>query len=261
MFSILRANSSRAVAPPLFDISDISPDAWYESSDTNNFSTTGNLVDQWDDISGNAIHLAGPSGFEPSINLDTVNSLNAVTFNGDALSYGSLPFSGTSGHVFVVFQRGPESGGPGGSDQVLVSGGSNSGFGNDYTLEFSVEIDTNKAGIEGLTDINAGDTVLVDDTTYLVHYKSDGSTYSIDVDGNGETISQVSGSNTGDMWGDVDHGTTSDNFGIGRRFGTAFGQIVSFKGLMCEIVIKDSTLSAGEVTSVTDVLKTKWGIT
>lgn len=74
--------------------------AWYDASDLSSFSTTGTLINQWNDKSGNARHLIGTVGTRPSLNA----SLPAVVLAGGQFMDTNLftTFAGTLVTAYVV---------------------------------------------------------------------------------------------------------------------------------------------------------------
>ena len=58
--------------------------AWYDASDTATISLSGSAVTQWNDKSANAYNLTqGTAARRPSSGVNTLNSLNVVTFDGN----------------------------------------------------------------------------------------------------------------------------------------------------------------------------------
>lgn len=55
--------------------------AWYDASDTGSITSSGGLVSQWNDLSGNGYHLVqGTEANQPTTGSRTVNGLNALDF-------------------------------------------------------------------------------------------------------------------------------------------------------------------------------------
>lgn len=55
---------------------------WLDADDASTITDTANLVDQWDDKSGNANHLTSTLALRPSTGVRTINSLNVIDFDG-----------------------------------------------------------------------------------------------------------------------------------------------------------------------------------
>jgi hypothetical protein len=60
--------------------------AWYDASDTATISLSGSAVTQWNDKSGNSFNLTqGTALRRPQSGVNTLNSLNVITFDGNDL--------------------------------------------------------------------------------------------------------------------------------------------------------------------------------
>lgn len=58
--------------------------AWYDAADTATISLSGSAVTQWNDKSANAYNLTqGTAARRPQSGVDTLNSLNVITFDGN----------------------------------------------------------------------------------------------------------------------------------------------------------------------------------
>lgn len=58
--------------------------AWYDAADTATISLSGSAVTQWNDKSANAFNLTqGTSARRPQSGVNTLNSLNVITFDGN----------------------------------------------------------------------------------------------------------------------------------------------------------------------------------
>jgi len=81
----------------LWTPADISPLAWYDAKDGTYITQTGGLVDQWDDKSGNARHLAQTGAARPTYAADT------VSFNGSTqFLVNNLPFMYNNGNLSLA---------------------------------------------------------------------------------------------------------------------------------------------------------------
>jgi hypothetical protein len=87
-------------------------DAWYDASDSASFTySSGVLVSQWNDLSGNANHMTSPAGKEPS-RTGTQNGLAIVEFspgagdtdNGDYLNLPNVFSALTQVTVYIVLK-------------------------------------------------------------------------------------------------------------------------------------------------------------
>ncbi len=96
----------------------ISTLVWFDASNVANFSLSGSLVDQWNDLSGNGNHITATSTARPTRNTVTnlINGLAVVTFNGstnflDKAGTTGFP-AGSTGYTFVSVTRATSVGGP-----------------------------------------------------------------------------------------------------------------------------------------------------
>lgn len=62
---------------------DLSPQAWYDASDTSTITQSGGAVSQWNDKSGNGRHVTqATAARQPGTGAVTQNGLNVLTFDG-----------------------------------------------------------------------------------------------------------------------------------------------------------------------------------
>lgn len=54
--------------------------AWYKADDAASITSSGGAVSQWNDQSGNGLHLVQTGGGKPSTGVDTINGLNVIKF-------------------------------------------------------------------------------------------------------------------------------------------------------------------------------------
>lgn len=77
--------------------------AWYDASDLSTITESGGLVSQWDDKSGTNNHVTQANASDqPKTGIDTLNSLNVLTFNNDLLLNTS--FAGLSNNYITIYQ-------------------------------------------------------------------------------------------------------------------------------------------------------------
>lgn len=90
--SVVEAGIHRASLVEGFSPLDLSPQAWYDASDTDTITDAGSgAVSQWDDKSGNAEHLTqGTGSNRPTTGTRTQNSLNVLDFTNDRLVNSSI---------------------------------------------------------------------------------------------------------------------------------------------------------------------------
>lgn len=81
---------------------------WLDAIDNSTITQSSNLVSAWRDKSGRGNNaIQGTSANQPSINLNTINGLPAIAFNGSSSSMtGNLTgFSGQPYSIFTIGQR------------------------------------------------------------------------------------------------------------------------------------------------------------
>jgi len=84
---------------------EITTAAWFDAADSGTITESGGAVSQWDDKSGNDKHATQGVGSEqPTTGANTINGLNALTFDGvnDTLAIPSLGMT-DGACIFYVF--------------------------------------------------------------------------------------------------------------------------------------------------------------
>ena len=84
---------------------DIGPDLWFDAADEDTITQSGGAVSQWDDKSGNNVHLVQATGADqPSTGVDTIGGLNAITFDGvsEFMATASNPFGASISNAFLA---------------------------------------------------------------------------------------------------------------------------------------------------------------
>jgi hypothetical protein len=78
--------------------------AWYDASDDATITESGGSVSQWDDKSGNMLHVTqGTASNQPETGSRTINGLNVLDFVSDKLSFGSaLPLARNVPGFFII---------------------------------------------------------------------------------------------------------------------------------------------------------------
>lgn len=105
-------------------------------------------------------------------------------------------------------------------------------------------------GIRGTT------TTLRQDVPYLVIVSSNGSAYSMRVNGVAQTMTVANGANNGDWWDDT---TLRDNTTLFSMIGMS--QLTQWVGDLAELIVyKNVTLSDGNITSLESYLASEYGI-
>ena len=77
--------------------SDIITNVWYDASDSDTITESGGAVSQWDDKSGNGIHLTqGTGSDQPTTNSRTIGNLNVLDFTPNDFISGNAPVTSPS---------------------------------------------------------------------------------------------------------------------------------------------------------------------
>lgn len=257
--SILGIYASSASKLPIV----ANPFAWYDASDTSTISLSGTKVTQWNDKSANGYHLVqATNAYRPESGTQTINGLNvlqcdnisSLTSNAAASNYTFLNYSANT--IFIVLKTDTFA-----SDiWLLTTRGGSAGDG---------------AGI-GIR-LQSGNSKLLDQVV-------DGSgSNAVNADSTSTTTNA-----TTTLWTllrDPNNGTAADRSDMRKNAGSAeknnaasaspanqtpvqtlrvldytAGGTLGLVGKLAEIIIYNSVLSAGDVTTNQNYLISKWGI-
>lgn len=213
--------------------------AWYDGDDASTFTLgSGNRITQWDDKSASGFDLTSSSG--PYLSKD-VQGRGVVAYDGQVTQFTqtSISMSTRVRTAFVVAMA-----------NTLVRGNCLLGCDNDGGNGFlatitsgqlaTIRVDVGTIGTQSNANITAAVPFVaaqVLSATDVVHYLN--LTSETDVEGTAFTASRHL------------------RVGITPSASSPFNNII---GYIAEIVIYDSTLSSGDVTSVITHLMTKWDI-
>lgn len=204
----------------------------------------------------NLLFTQATASLKPEIRL--LGSRNGAMFDGidDKLRVASQPLTGNVGHAFGVI-RFPSL--PSTHGNILCAGDENGSQAMDCLRTerigginyFSV------ASGASLANRVRGNTVIAINTTYVVSVATNGSAWSIRVNGLDQTLSVVQGSNVGGWYNDV---PLADTLTIGwLDINTAAAY---FRGLVGELLVYDGvTLTAEQIDQVEAYLADKWAAT
>ena len=199
----------------------------------------GNPITEWGSKEGDAYkELQSTAAKRPVMRLTSngINSEPVIELDGTAalLTMTSLPITATEDTVSCVIKTGTSV--VGGGDQVFFSSSDEGGttdsieFGHDNSGKLYVEHDS--AGANRVT----GDTVLSNSTVYLVTISTNGSAWTITLDGEDESLTVTTGLNTGDWFNDL---IDPENTAIGGFKSTT--EESQFEGKIAEIVAYPNT--------------------
>jgi len=220
--------------------------AWYDASDTSSITASGVAVSQWNDKSGNGYHLTqGTGSNQPTTGTRTINSLNAIDFDGtaDYLSNTSFAFNVNTMTWLAVFLSDAKN-----ANNPRVTTFTTTSTTNDYdnTSSAIVMSHTNADAFE--TDYNSNSYTTAPTT---------GSAVQFTVKRNGAAWNHWKNGTAGGSMSSV---TTNFNPGVLWVGATYAGGVGGWwDGLIAEIVMYPTALSDGDRVSVQDYLKAKWG--
>lgn len=214
--------------------------AWYDAEDTGNFDHVSNSVSQWDDMSGNGHHVTQLTGAnQPTINSDTQNSKNVVTFDGnDFLQNLTANISTQPTSVFAVASL--RATGLSGRNYVF-DGLDNNANRNLFALDGN---NTDLPSIWAGTWLPHTDSTDANYHVFECFYDGTSSVIGIDAD-------RVTG--TANTSGNLDAGLT-----IGANY-TESGDFLD--GYIAELIFIDGELSVSNRQKLEGYLAHKWGLT
>lgn len=221
-------------------------------------TTNASAVARWEDQSGNARHATqSTSGFRATLRTSVQNGRNIIRFDGTDDFYtgvaNALPPANTNTRLTFFMACIPDLSGR----QSLYGGGgiirgmeaNNSegwyfGFRSGGKFAFNQNSGTNACIVSTST--------LTTNTAYVVGSTYDGAQTGIP----NRITNYLSSSAQADV---LDDG--SGGWGTGEEIGRGYESAsYYFKGDLCELVIYNSVLSSGDITSVVNYLKNRWGI-
>lgn len=232
-------------APPPFVPTDIANlTLWLDASDTATITEASNAVSAWDDKSGNANHAAQATGAnQPTTNTRTINSLNALDFDGstDFMTVASGVYNVGNGpnSMFIVYQ----SDDTGDATQFLLAGT----VGGDSNYRYAMNYTTSLIQfINRSASLTYGSTSKTRDTSpAIVGFRRSGTAVTPFING-------VIGTPTA-----FGANVVIDKLAIGAN-GSALNR---HNGMLAEIILYSASLSDSDTNLVGNYLATKWGIT
>ncbi len=238
------ASSRRVAGVPVAGYS-----LWLDASDPTVFSySSGTVVSQWNDKSGNAYHFTQATvANQPSRNA-TQNGLDAVTFDTDFLSNTSLNWGGSNSTVFWV---GKEDNTAGTGFQNLFTTGTGA------TGQWGYGIGSNAVGnYYAIFDIGQGahsfNLFPTNSNADVMAFTSGGVVGTTNVTGNAFKNGTASSQNP------LTTSTTTTS-AAGAVLGSAASAVEPYFGTVCEVIVYPSQLGTSDRNLVEAYLKTKWG--
>jgi hypothetical protein len=221
-------------------------------------ATDGDPIAAWTDQSSNAkAFIQATIAKRPTYRAAGINGRPAIEFDGvdDLLVLAEDYLSGSEGTVIAAIEL---SASPSNQQVVLASGDESVGLratelrayydGTNSNAALRFDDNTNDNIIRGDTEVSAS-------TTYIQAWLSDGSAYTLRVNGTEQTPTQVSGLDNGNWFGDV---TSKDSVSIGAY--KRASEAGFLKGKLSELLVYDRELSAIELAGVERYLLLKYGV-
>jgi hypothetical protein len=223
---------------------------WLDSSDPSSFTySSGTLVSQWNDKSGNGYHFTqGTSGYQPNrISTIRQNNYPVVTFAGDFLANSSINWGASNSTLFLVTKE----------DKIAGTG---------YQNLFTTGTGATGQWGYGISDAGAGDKIGIFDILQgFTAFNSVASTANADIlaftsagISSGSVTSNLFVNGTADSLNPRTQ--TSTTSAAGALLGAANTANEPFYGYFCEVLLYPSQLSNTDRNSVEAYLKSKWGI-
>ena len=204
---------------------------WLDASDS-----SGVIVSQWNDKSGNASHMTqGTVGNQPARD-STINSLSAVNFPSGKKMATSDPGSTTSQPVTVFAIA-----------TTTISVGSQNLLSTGYATTTGATVGASGSASLIYAGSNATAGTLATSTAYALQWTVNGASSEIRVDGGADL--------------------TAANPGSGGYRGYALGSYQSsgsgdwWAGLIAEVLVYTGALSLANINAVGSYLGTRWGVT
>ena len=226
--------------------------SWYDASNAASITSSGGVVSQWNDLSGNNRHaVQSSSTARPTTGSTTQNGRNVINFDGTQ-QFLLAPASVTSNALtmFSVYKRLS-----GGQPYGRIISLHNSG-GNDYDNTNSLVVHATAASLGGVTapltgayraSAHIAGSTINYGTAYLYSATLDGGNYS---QNNSGTVVTGTTSTTSLNSNQLDIGAGGP-YGGGDQF---------FYGWFAEQIIFTRVLTPTEITTVRNYLSAKWGV-
>lgn len=226
---------------------------WLDADDAATFTfSSGVVVSQWNDKSGNARHVAqGTVGSQPSRN-GTQNARTTVVFDGidDYMTYdaGSDAVDISPWSFFAVVK---DTGGN--SQERILSCRASSTVKYDYESPNAIFGYRSTTNLGAYANGTASALKAYSASTWLLFRStSDGTNVQVAVDGSATSNTAATAA------GNVRYLRLAADCSASAN-PPAMNAINDWTGQIAEIVLYNATLSAGEITSVESYLRTRWG--
>jgi hypothetical protein len=253
-----------AGAPAAFNPTSIAGcQLWLDASDTATISLSGSAVTQWNDKSGNTRNFAqSTAGNRPASGTRTQNSLNLIDFDGtddrlvssSATSTWTFLSDGTEYTVFFALVKDADNYRDVMGNQGNTSSNTGVVFSEANTLRINHIITRGVSGTGVLDNISSNNTVSG------FHYWSNQAKPNDGTAANRSVMKYKGGADikNNSLTASVNTGTPTFDLTIGDSKANTTN--LPFDGAVGEIIIYNSYLSAGNLSTVNSYLATKWGV-
>jgi hypothetical protein len=216
---------------------------WYDAGDTSTITATSGLVDQMNDKSGLGNHATATFVRRPTTGTRTVNSLNALDFDGSTnvmdIPAGLFPVPNGANTMFMVTQLDVVSA----TSQVHIFL-SEAGSG-----RYSFNVTTNNMAYRNRTDTTSNNYVITTNTTapHIYGFRRSGASIIPFYDG-------VQGADVANA--QSESGINGASLMAFNNAGTALSPV---NGLFCSLIICTSSLSNADTNLAGNYLKDRFG--
>jgi len=219
----------------------------------------GDPVAAWTDRSKNIRQFSQTTlAKRPIYRAAGIGGQAAIEFDGvdDLLVLAENYLRGSSGAVFAVVEL---SASPSSNQAVLAASDESAGL---YTVELRAYRDGSNKNISARIDDNTnnnvfhGDTTIAADITYIQAWISDGSVYTMRVNGVDQTITPVAGLDNGNWFGDLAEQHYVSIGAYKRASENGF-----LKGRISEIIVYDNDKTSAELSRIERYLANRYGVT
>lgn len=231
-----------------------------QNQDGARFKITSGKVEEWQDVRDTGHTLSQTTSGDRPI-LSGTGSTSKVTFDrasGDYLfKTSALTPNRTSGELWAVFTCATPSTSPDHCIFAACNNGAANRLFEIYVYNSKIHIYWQNAGTAD--ELRADSTTINANETYIIHAMSDGTTTRLWINNVEETLTVVTGANSGNWWGDV---SSVNRTSIGAYI-ISSGAGGFFDGDIHEIVINDSLnffATPEDRTAMYGYLQTRWGL-
>jgi hypothetical protein len=246
-----RANATDVVTPT--SVSGIN--FWYDATDAASITSSGGLVSQWNDKSGNGHHMSASGALRPTLTSKFRGGRNVITFGGSQYLLGTANLTANAFTHFIVMAK--TSAASGASEYGRSLSLWNTAEGNDYSNANAFEIHWfSTTSFSGVNGPGAGPYRLNSSITATPLTIGAANIATTKLDGGNVTYTLNSTTVTG--------GTSTTPINVNRQTigagGASGGGDQYLIGWIGESIMFDRVLNATEITTIQKYLKDKWGV-